>query len=362
MDGARLFRTGEPGSGIRSGSGSLADIGVVANVGCTMSHSLPSQMSAIVLYEPGDPALVRSKSVPVPVPGSGEVLVRLEAAGVNPSDVLNARGLPITTYPRVPGRDFAGTVVAGPDHLVGTAVWGTGSGDLGFSRDGSHAQYVVVPESAAVPLPSTFARDDAGASGLAYATAAAGLQRAGLRSGGVGGAAAAISLHMGADVIGAVKNDGERERAEERLSGAEILTTDEGFVEQVMSATDDRGVDLVYDTVGNVLFEQLLAVLAEDGSMVVISARPQAEVGLDLSQFYRRRLSLLGVSSTWSDASWCASLLTGLLPAFESGALPPVAIGARVELGQAAEAYQLVASGMAAGRVVLTFDFDASGD
>jgi NADPH2:quinone reductase len=337
-----------------------------------MDHSLPSQMRAIVLDEPGDAPLVRSKSVPVPIPASGEVLVRVEAAGVNPSDVLNARGLPITTYPRVPGRDFAGTVVAGPEHMVGTAVWGTGSGDLGFSRDGSHAQYVVVPESAAVPLPSTFALDEAGASGLAYATAAAGLQRAGLRTGmrvlvsgaagGVGGAAAAISLYTGADVIAAVKDDDERERAQARFPEAEVVTTAEGFVERVQSATEGRGVDVVFDTVGNALFEQLLAILAEDGSMVVISARPQAQVGLDLSQFYRRRLSLLGVSSTRADASWCASLLTELLPAFERGALPPVAIAAQLELERAAEAYQLVASGAAAGRVVLTFDSETSGD
>jgi NADPH:quinone reductase len=329
-----------------------------------MNHSLPSQMSAIVLDEPGDPGLVRSKRVPVPIPGRGEVLVRVEAAGVNPSDVLNARGLPITTYPRVPGRDFAGTVVDGPQVMVGKAVWGTGSGDLGFSRDGTHAQYVAVPESAVVPLPSTFALDEAGASGLAYATAAAGLQRGGLRSGmrvlvsgaagGVGGAAAAISLHAGAAIIGAVKDDGERERAQARLSGADVLTTTDGFVEQVLEATEGRGVDLVYDTVGNVLFEQLLDVLAEDGSMVVISARPQSAVGLDLSQFYRRRLSLLGVTSTWSDASWCASLLAELLPAFESGALPPVEVAAHVGLERAAEAYQLVASGEAGGRVVLT--------
>jgi NADPH:quinone reductase len=331
-----------------------------------MNHSLPSHMSAIVLDEPGDPALIRSDRVSVPRPGRGEVLVRVEAAGINPSDVLNARGLPITTYPRVPGRDFAGTVVEGPQDLVGTAVWGTGSGDLGFSRDGSHAQYLAVPESAVVPRPSTFALDDAGASGLAYATAAAGLERAGLRAGmrvlasgaagGVGGAAAAIALHKGADVIGAVKDDTERERAEARLTGAKVLTTADGFVDEVLSTTEGRGVDLVYDTVGNVLFDQLLAVLADDGSMVVISASPQAQVGLDLSQFYRRRLTLFGVSSTRSDASWCASLLMGLLPAFESGALPPVPIAAHVPLERAAEAYQVVASGTAGGRVVLTFD------
>jgi NADPH:quinone reductase-like Zn-dependent oxidoreductase len=88
--------------------------------------------------------------------------------------------------------------------------------------------------------------------------------------------------------------------------------------------------------------------------MVVVSARPGVEVGLDLSQFYRRRLTLAGVSSTQADVGWCAGYLRALMPGFERGELPPVTVGRCCSIEQAAEAYALAASGRAEGRVVLT--------
>lgn len=85
------------------------------------------------------------------------MLVELCAAAVNRGDLLNALGsFPLTTLPRIPGRDFAGIVVEGPHELVGTEIWGAGCGDLGFSRDGSHAGYIVVPRDAVVRKPFSF--------------------------------------------------------------------------------------------------------------------------------------------------------------------------------------------------------------
>jgi NADPH:quinone reductase len=82
--------------------------------------------------------------------------VEVQAAAVNRSDVLNARGsFAFTTLPRIPGRDFAGAVVEGPPELVGKEVWGTGGGELGFLRDGSHARYLAVPRNAVVPKSAT---------------------------------------------------------------------------------------------------------------------------------------------------------------------------------------------------------------
>ena len=95
----------------------------------------PATMRAIVLDGPGAPAELHARRAPSPQAGPEEAVVEVIAAAVNRSDLLNVIGLPITTYPRVPGRDFCGTVVAGPPELVGTTCWGTGSGDLGFSRD-----------------------------------------------------------------------------------------------------------------------------------------------------------------------------------------------------------------------------------
>src|SRR5918993_649811 len=106
-------------------------------------------MQAVLIERFGDPSELRRKDVFRPDPGEGEVLVEVHAAAVNRSDVLNARGsFASTTLPRIPGRDFAGIVVEGPQELVGTEVWGTGGGELGFVRDGSHARYLAVPASA----------------------------------------------------------------------------------------------------------------------------------------------------------------------------------------------------------------------
>src|SRR5262245_56047868 len=100
----------------------------------------PTTMRALVLDGPGAPAELSARRVPLPTAAAGEAVVEVHAAAVNRSDVLNVIGLPLTSFPRVPGRDFAGVVVDGPADLVGGRCWGTGSGDLGFSRDGSHAE------------------------------------------------------------------------------------------------------------------------------------------------------------------------------------------------------------------------------
>src|SRR5579883_2177359 len=98
-------------------------------------------MRAVVLREFGKPAKLKVEEIATPEPGEGEILVAVKSAGINPSDVKNVEGaMHGTTLPRVPGRDFAGTVVRGPANVLGREVWGTG-GDIGFTRDGTHAQY-----------------------------------------------------------------------------------------------------------------------------------------------------------------------------------------------------------------------------
>ncbi len=108
-------------------------------------------MRAIVIHHFGDPKQLKVEEVPTPEPHGDAVLVVVKAAAINPSDVKNVSGaMHGTTLPRIPGRDFAGVVVAaeeGASDLIGREVWGTG-GDLGFTRDGSHAQYILLPRTA----------------------------------------------------------------------------------------------------------------------------------------------------------------------------------------------------------------------
>src|SRR5580693_5297014 len=103
-----------------------------------------NKMKALRFAEFGPPSVLRIEEVSIPEPGQGEALVRVTAAGINPSDIGNVAGrFKKTTLPRTPGRDFAGIAVKGVVQ-EGSEVWGS-SPVLGILRDGSHAEYVVVP-------------------------------------------------------------------------------------------------------------------------------------------------------------------------------------------------------------------------
>jgi NADPH:quinone reductase len=135
-------------------------------------------MRALKFYQTGSLDNLRLEEVPMPRPGPGDVLVQVKAAAINPSDVKNVQGkMHETSVPRIPGRDFAGLVVQGPDELLNRSVFGSG-GDLGFDRDGSHAEYFVVPANAVIPLPRNLSFEQAAGIGVAYITAWAALVNA----------------------------------------------------------------------------------------------------------------------------------------------------------------------------------------
>jgi NADPH:quinone reductase len=327
------------------------------------------KMRAILIETFGDPSELQPTEVPKPELQEDEVMVEVHAAAVNRSDVLNARGsFPFTTLPRIPGRDFAGVAVEGPRDLMGKEVWGTGGGELGFIRDGSHARYLAVPGSAVAPKSATLSLDEAAASGLAYVTAASALIQLGSISagetilvtgaaGGVGSAAVMISRWKGARVIGAIKDPSERARAEQ--AGVEVIidTSREEIPDSVLAATDGVGAHLVFDTVGGPLFEPALGSLGKKGHMVVITTTPEARhVSFDLLDFYRKGLRLSGLMTSFLDTRDSAAVLRDLGPGFDEGALRAPPIAERYPLEQAGKAYARVESGEAPGRVLLLMD------
>jgi NADPH2:quinone reductase len=110
-------------------------------------------MRALKFDQAGSLDDLHMEEVPLPTPAAGEVLVEIKAAAINPSDIKNVQGeMHETTVPRIPGRDFAGMIMKGPDQLLGQSVFGSG-GNLGFGRDGSHAEYLTIPATAVLPLP-----------------------------------------------------------------------------------------------------------------------------------------------------------------------------------------------------------------
>src|SRR5260370_12153531 len=130
-------------------------------------------MRALKFYQTGSLDDLHVEEVSVPIPAAGEVLVEVKAAAINPSDVKNVQGkMHETTVPRIPGRDFAGMIVKGPDELLGRSVFGSG-GNLGFGRNGSHAEYLTIPATAVLPLPSNLSFEQAAGVGLNYTNALA---------------------------------------------------------------------------------------------------------------------------------------------------------------------------------------------
>jgi NADPH:quinone reductase-like Zn-dependent oxidoreductase len=166
-----------------------------------------------------------------------------------------------------------------------------------------------------------------------------------------------LARWKGAHVIGAIKDESERARAER--AGVEVIvdTSREELPDAVMAATDGRGADLVLDAVGGSLFESTLNSLGENGRMVVITTTPDEQrVSFNLLDFYRKGLRLFGLMTSFLDAEESAAVLRNLGPGFDEGALRAPAIAERYPLEQAGTAYARVESGEAAGRVLLVMD------
>src|ERR1700685_1834589 len=140
-------------------------------------------MRAIRFAGFGDPSVLQMADVADPATDEATALVRVMAASINPSDVKNVAGaMKQTILPRMPGRDYAGVVEAGPAEWMGAEVWGTG-GDTGFTRDGTHAELLAVPVASLRRKPKTLSFDEAASVGVNYMAAWCGVEAASLKSG-----------------------------------------------------------------------------------------------------------------------------------------------------------------------------------
>jgi len=305
-----------------------------------------------------------------PEPGQGSVLVRVKAAALNPSDAKNVLGrMEETTVPRIPGRDFAGVVVVGREaYLEGAEIFGTG-GNLGFSRDGSHAEFIEVPVEAIKPKPKSLTFEQAATVGIPYLTGwRAVMEAASLQpgktilitgiTGAVGDAAARIAKRIcNANVIGAVRSHVDTVRLQLTDYVDDWVDVGSGMLaEQVRSKTGGRGVDAILDVVGGALFEPCLKSLAFRGCQVAIASQPERKVVFDLIDFYHNESVLKGVDSIKVSFSDVAKILTLLLPHFESGDFAPPKELISVGFDGVLNAYRELSEGRAAGKYVFVPD------
>lgn len=306
------------------------------------------------------PAIVNQTQ---PAATATEAVIEIYAAAVNPSDVKAALGsMPQAVWPRTPGRDFAGRVIAGPEDWVGQDVWGTG-GDLGVTRDGTHARYLVLPVSALSRKPKSVSVAAAATVGVPFITANEGLRRAGLKgegqtlivfgsNGKVGQAAVQLATRAGAKVIG-VERGSSQYRGHASSAVTAFDAQDPDLVQKLLDATGGRGADIAYNTVGSPYFETALATLAIGGTQILISTI-ERNVSFDILAFYRRNLQMLGVDSLKLSVTQCAQVLNQLLPGFDDGSLKAFEVdeSSLIPLSGAADAYRKVLSG-SMDRVVL---------
>jgi NADPH:quinone reductase len=330
--------------------------------------NLPGDMLALSFDAKGSLDSLKLIRRPLPALRVGEVLVKTHAAALNHSDIKNVLGLfPYTTLPRVPGRDFAGTIVAGPANMIGREVFGTGR-PLGFDADGSHAEYIAVPSDGMAGKPKTLSFTQAACCGVPYTTAYHGVVRAGVREGsrvlvigaggGVGKAVLTMARARGAHVIGAVRRPAQVVALEARGYGALILPEPDGLADAVNGAFGALA-DVIYDTTGAWLRPSIYA-LARSGTLVVITTPDPKDqhVRFPVVDFYRRAATLIGVNNSLDDTRASAAILAECATGFASGALEPPDEPEARSLGHGVAAYADLHSG-AVGKIVLTMGIPA---
>lgn len=274
----------------------------------------------------GEPEVMQLGKVPEMPPAPGEVLVKVQASGVNPSDVKNVSGHFGSSTPRVPGRDFAGVIVAG-EGREGEEVWGSAPG-FGVTRDGTHQEYVALPSAWVTRKPGRLRMEEAAAVGVPWLAAWSSLITVGElqsgetilvtgASGAVGRAATEIAHRLKARVVGA-------DISPANPSGADAMidTTHQDLAAEVMALSDGLGVDLVLDAVGGPLFAPALKSLRKGGRQVVITSNPQV-VSFNLVEFYHNRARLLGVDTMALSGPEITAILNRLADGFEDGSYAP---------------------------------------
>ncbi len=323
-------------------------------------------MRGLLFQKTGSLDHLQVAELPKPAPKAGEVLVQVLAAAINPSDAKNVLGkMAETKPPRVPGRDFAGRVVSGDAHWEGKPVFGTG-GNLGFGRDGSHAEFVAVPVEALVEMPPEFSYKQAAGIGLEYLTAFAALVRTGAvqrgetvlvtgTTGAVGSAAARVAAWKGARVLGTVRSSRDLGKRDDLSMVEWIDLESRPLPESVKELTAGKGANLILDVVGGPLFEPCLESLAQRGRQIAIASAGDPRVTFNLVDFYHKEAGLLGVDTLKLSFAEAAEILKGLLPGFKQGIFSPSSVET-VSLDEALGAYRTIAAGSSGKKFVIRFE------
>jgi len=318
-------------------------------------------MKAIRVHEFGGPEVLKFEEVPTPKPSTGEVLVRVHAAGVNPYDTYMRAG----TYalkpplPYTPGSDAAGVVEA-----VGDGIKKVKQGDRVYTAKtltGAYAEYALGLEEQVHPLPGKIDFKQGAGIWVPYGTAYHALYHAANAhasetalihgaSGGVGTAALQIARAMGLKVLGTAGTPKGLEVAKREGAHQVFDHRKAGYQEEILQATENRGVDVILEMLANVNLSNDTKLLTNNGRVIVIGSR--GEVTINPRELMGRRASIRAFTLWAITAAEEADIHAGLFEGLENGTLRPV-VGKELPLAEAARAHKEILESGSAGKIVL---------
>jgi NADPH2:quinone reductase len=333
----------------------------------TAMTDLPATMTAIAITAPGGPDVLKPQTRPVPVPGPGEILIRVAAAGVNRPDVLQRAGLypPPPDASDLPGLEAAGIVAAtGP----GVTRWRVGDSVTALLGGGGYAPYVATPEAHALPVPPGLSMvEAAGLPETAFTVWHNVFERGGLKAGewllvhggtsGIGTLAIQLAKARGARVIATAGSDDKCAACRQIGADVAINYRTQDFVAEAKAATGGTGADVILDMVGGTYVARNYDAAASDGRIVQIAvlAGPKAEV--DVRRLMLKRLthtgSTLRARTRDVKAAIAAAVEREVWPLVAAGQVRPL-IHATFPLEQAADAHTLMESSTHVGKIMLT--------
>ncbi len=318
-------------------------------------------MKAIRVHELGPPEVMRLEEAPDPQPGPGQVVIKVEAIGVNPVETYIRAGLyPLAQeLPYTPGTDAAGVVAAvgpgGARVAVGDPVY------TSFTLSGAYASLALCLESQVHELPPEVSFAQGAGVNVPYAAAYRALfQRARAlpgevvlvhgASGGVGVAAVQLARAAGLTIIGTAGSEEGRNLAD--VQGAHYVLDhhEPDYLKQVMALTDNRGVDVILEMLAKENLGRDLEVLAAGGRVVVIGTR--GAVTIDPRETLRRETSILGMYIWNASEKETAGIHAALGAGLANGTLRPI-IGRQMALAEAPRAHHEVMETKAYGKIVL---------
>jgi putative PIG3 family NAD(P)H quinone oxidoreductase len=321
-------------------------------------REFPETMIAIDPAVPGGPEVLEPVNRPVPRAGPGDLLIRVEAAGVNRPDVMQRLGLypPPAGAPSILGLEIAGTIAAGS--RAGERVCALVTG-------GGYAEYCVAPEGQCLPVPDGFSMAEAAAMPETFFTVWTNLFQLGrVKAGdtvlvhggtsGIGTTAILLGKLFGVRIIVTAGSPEKCERAIEIGAAHAIGYNAEDFVARVAALTGARGVDVVLDMVGGDYVPRNLACLAEEGRHVSIAIQRGPKAEIPLWPIMAKRLILTGSTLRARPAAFKAALAAELVREVwpRLGEIRPV-IDSTYPLARAADAHRRMESGHHVGKIVL---------